>query len=321
MSPYTWHRQEGKLRSSSGERASVVHLTRRFPGPPDVVNVAIMPVQVPAPLLSKPHGITGASITPQQMQRHGIHVPSTGVTLASTTSGGLCSAVIARDAGARHAQACDANTSAHSNWLAAEAGAPPSQGTASKLRAACKLAMDAPQREDSTSNVAAAASDAVAAHMTYSHAPVTVSVMHAALGARCAHAAANASASTALAARDATKVHCTGPTGTTAADSGAAAKRHDMQWPPAERLLRVSVPAAWGRVLLPELAQAGAVAVGEAEWRAIRAMHGVPTFPFDHIACPTYWCAAADTGLCFSPEQSCDCVLPQRNLSCVVILA
>lgn len=58
----------------------------------------------------------------------------------------------------------------------------------------------------------------------------------------------------------------------------------------------VTMPAAWGHVLLPQFEKASATVVGRAEQRASQVARLLPSFPFDFVSCPGYWCAAVSRG-------------------------
>jgi hypothetical protein len=54
----------------------------------------------------------------------------------------------------------------------------------------------------------------------------------------------------------------------------------------------VTMPAAWGHVMLPQFERASVTVVGRAEQRASQVARLVPSFPFDFVSCPGYWCVA-----------------------------
>lgn len=226
-------------------------------------------LQVPDPLLRKPLALIGDCITAAHAAAQPMHVIDPAHCHPAAHSGArkLASHWVTSS---QVQQAKNISDSIFANWQAAEAAPPPTQAALSALRRSCMQPAGSTVDQSGVSKPAeshaAGATSSGSQGMPCSHAAVTVTV-----------------ANTANVSNDR-------PSSGGASEPGASRK---MCWPGSGAHVEVMAPAAWGCVLLPELVRAGAVAVGMREWRAVRAMCGASTFPFDYVACAAYWCASS----------------------------
>ena len=239
-----------------------------------------MPLQVPHPVLVGEHSVAATAPRTAALRAQGINSVS---DLLEPTILAQCAPANQGEREHAHQASLGALAVGAQVWEAAQAWQLASEAQISNARHACMLPQVATAA--TTQEVHGEAAQA-AQFPACTHIPVKIEQQ------RSCHVAADTASSLHSEAG-----HMAGD------DADHRRPNAGLAWPDT---VQISTPAAAGPVLLRALAHAGAVVVGEAEWRHTRALCGVPTFPYDWPTTAPYWCAPCPFALqCMCCAAAC----------------